>query len=130
MVEVVTLYNLAQGAVLELFQVELQRALDDIADVNRKAEDPREVQFKVRLTPDGERESCLVAITARTKLGTLRTVNTQLFLGRQGGQNVAVEHNPKQSSLFEETVPAPPNAPLEQKVTAAVDAAVSAARKR
>lgn len=104
MVDVVTLTTLAQGAVIELFQVELQRALDDIADPNRKAEDAREVTFKVRIIPEEDRESADVAISARTKLGTLRTVNTRLYLGQAKGVNVAVEHNPKQAQLFDEHV--------------------------
>jgi hypothetical protein len=106
---VVTLSTLAEGAVLELFQAELNKVLDNIADVNTDPEAKREISIKVRIAPNEKREMADVVVDVTSKLGSFKPVSTLMYLAKHRGENVAVEHNPKQLSL-----PAEPPAKFPQ----------------
>lgn len=94
--EYVSLENLGAGAALELFEVELQKVLDNISDENTKPTAPREVSLKIRIKPDEDRAAADVSIQAGSKLAPVRPYSTQIVFGIDHGQNVAREHNPKQ----------------------------------
>jgi hypothetical protein len=70
----VSLENLGGGAgkdtsaAIELFNAEFQRVLDNIADENTKPTAAREVNLKIKIKPDEDRELCKVEIHANSKL--------------------------------------------------------------
>lgn len=90
------------SAAIELFNVELQKALDNCLDDNTKATATREVTLKVKIKPDDDRESCKVEIHATSKLAPVHPYPTQFFLGKQHGKAVAMEDDPKQRNAFRE----------------------------
>jgi hypothetical protein len=98
-VEVVTLMNLANGAVGERFQEEWNKVLENIADPNTDAEEKRRISIHVTVNPDENRELGDVEIKTELKLPSMKAVRTQVFMTRHHGQNVAVEQNPKQMVL-------------------------------
>lgn len=97
-----TLANLGGGAAAEKFDDELRRVLENILDPNTDGGE-REVVLRVRIKPDKDRRAAAVAITCSAKLGGLAAFETQMFIGRDGGRAVAVEHNPRQANLFTDT---------------------------
>lgn len=98
--ERVSLENLGSGAAVELFNLELQRVLDNIIDENTKCGVVREVTLKVRIKPDEDREWGTVEIAASSKLAPVHPYPTQIIIGKERGKGVATEHDPKQMKMF------------------------------
>lgn len=101
----VTLDNIGGGALAELFGAELARILQNIADPNTDARAGRAITITVKFKPTATRDSAEVDLVCSSKLAGITTVQTQLFMGRQGGKLVAVENDPRQSGLFDEAKP-------------------------
>jgi hypothetical protein len=99
--EHVSLENLGSGAATELFNLELQRVLENISDENTKPTAMREVTLKVKIKPGEDRDYGDVEISCAAKLAPVRPFPTNIFIGRHLGKTVATEHNPKQARLFE-----------------------------
>lgn len=99
--QTVKLETLAGGAVRELFQAELERVLENIADINTDPQVARTITLSVTLKPGPKRESADVKVKCASKLAGIVTVNTQLFMGRHQGKLVAVENDPRQGGLFD-----------------------------
>ena len=103
--EPVTLGTIAGGALEELFGAELTKVLANIQDVNTDPKAKRSIGIKLEFAPSEDREMTEVKVTCNAKLAGLLTVKTRAFLGRQNGRLVAVEHDPKQSKLFDDGRP-------------------------
>jgi len=101
----VTLENIGNGALAELFEEELRRVLENIADPNTSAEATRVINMSVTLKPKKDRKSADVGITCSAKLAGVVTFQTTFFMGTQGGKLVAVESDPRQAGLFDENKP-------------------------
>jgi hypothetical protein len=97
-----TLGTIAAGALEELFGAELSKVLATIQDVNTDPKAKREIGIKLTFAPSEDREMTEVKVACNSKLAGLLTVKTRAFLGRQDGRLVAVEHDPKQSGLFDD----------------------------
>ena len=90
--EGITLDNLGDGAMKELFQVELDRVLKDILDLNTEAKAVREVNIKVVFKPDEERDLGATGIKVTSKLAGSRIFATRVSFGRNAqGQAEAKE---------------------------------------
>lgn len=97
---IVTISNIAGGAVPELFEHELQRVLENIADPNTDANATREINLKFRFKPlAGKREVGAITILSGSKLGPMTGAETEAYFVRTEGQYVMVEHNPKQVQM-------------------------------
>ena len=105
--EPVTLHTIAGGAAAELFDRELERIVADILDLNTEACAIREIDIKVKIKPDENRNFGAVAITVTSKTGAPKGVGTMLFFGKRNGMPVAVENNPQQPKLFDQLGPRP-----------------------
>lgn len=101
----VTLETIGGGALAELFERELGRILANITDPNTVAEQKRVMTLKLSFAPGAKRDVADVTITVEAKLASVRKVDAQLFLGRVQGKLVAVENDPRQSSLFDPAQP-------------------------
>lgn len=89
--EPITLETLGGGAAAEKFEIELQRVLDNIVDPNTKAEAPREVTLKVKITPDEKRSMASITITTSSKLAQDAEFASVCALGSVNGKGVARE---------------------------------------
>ncbi len=97
--ETVSISNLGDGALAELFDRELARVLENISDVNTESTAKREITLKVNFQPDVDRETSQVSIVATAKLAGSVGVSTRVYIGTRGGEKVAVEFDPKQLNL-------------------------------
>lgn len=97
----VTLDTIGGGALTELFDAELSRILGNIADPNTDTTSKRIITIQVKFKPNRDRDVADVELSCSSKLAGIMTVNTQLFMGRHQGKLIAVENDPRQSSLFD-----------------------------
>ncbi len=98
----VSLDTLGGGALGELFDAELSRILSNIADPNTSATQKRSMTITIAFKSGRDRDVAEVTLKCESKLAGIQTVQTQLFLGKQGGKHIAVENDPRQSKLFDE----------------------------
>lgn len=98
----VTLDTIGNAALVELFDAELARVLDNIQDPNTDAKTKRTITVKVSFSPNENRDIADVNLTCGSKLAGIKTVATRLFVGRHRGKLIAVENNPQQSTLFDQ----------------------------
>ena len=105
-IEGVTLHTIGGGALAELFAAEMTRVLENIADINTDGDQKRTITIAVTFKPNRDRDGAQVTLKCGSKLAGIMTVETQLFMGRQAGKLVAVENDPRQSSLFDPPKPA------------------------
>ena len=99
--EVMDLTNLSEGMAVELFNIELQKVINNMADVNSPAKARRTVTLKVTFVPDETRQVSDVLIDCESKLAAHRGVKTQIALGMYNGKHIAVEGNINQGKLFD-----------------------------
>lgn len=99
--EEVSLSNICGGAVEEVFQREFASILENIADVNTKAEAKRKITLEFTISPFEDRSGAQVTFHCKSKTVPIDAVKGTVFLQRKGLMMVAVPHDPKQSRLFE-----------------------------
>jgi hypothetical protein len=103
----VTLFTLANGALGELFDREMERVTADILDLNAKADAVRTITIKVKIKPDQNRNFGTVDMSISSTLGAPKGVASTMFFGRKNNHAVAVENVPDQKELFDPMGPRP-----------------------
>lgn len=98
----VSLDKLGNGAALELFDRELRRVIENIADVNTEAEAKRKITITVEIMPHESRDSAAVKIQAKSNIAPYKGHGTVVHIGREtkGGPLTALERN--QRDFFED----------------------------
>lgn len=76
------LSSLANGAVQEKLNIELQKVFDNIHDPNTKSKDKRAITIKLEFQPDENRQIINVASTFNTKLANPEGVETVVLTGK------------------------------------------------
>lgn len=102
----VTLDTIGGGALTELFDAELTRILSNITDPNTDTTTKRVMTLTIKFKPNRDRDVADVDISCAAKLAGIQTVSTQLFMGKHKGKLIAVENDPRQSTLFDADKPA------------------------
>lgn len=98
----VTLDSIAGGALVELFQAELSRVLDNITDINTDPAQKRTITITVEMKASTKRDAVETVVKCNSKLAGIMAVKTQLFVGKQSGKLVAVENDPRQGALLDQ----------------------------
>ena len=98
----VTLDSLGNGAAKQMFQAELERAIENILDPNVGTKGVRKVVLELRIHPtdDGEIGNCEIFVNSKLQDGPAYA--TRFYIGRENGRVVAYESNPKQLTLEDE----------------------------
>lgn len=100
--DVVSLATLGGGVAVELFDFELDRVLENIADESTDPEAPREITLKVTFKPSADRRSVARKIkVVANKLAGPEVQPGTIYVGRRHGVLVAVEYDPAQADLFD-----------------------------
>ena len=97
--EPISLENLADGAAIERFDIELAKVLRAMADPNTAVK-KHEVSLKVSLTPNDNDDFIKIDIEVHGKPAPPRGLTTTALLGR-GPMPMAHELAPKQAPLFD-----------------------------
>lgn len=99
--EFLNLQNLHGGAALELFDIELQRVLENILDVNTSP-GAREITLRIKIIPNERRDEIGIEIYPDSKMGKRKAISTAAYVGRQGGKGAVAQEIPKkQIPLFD-----------------------------
>jgi len=94
--EKVTLANLAMGGAVELFDEELRKVMENIADINTDPKTARTITLQVKIVPDKDRSFGPVEISCASKMAPVSKLSTRLFFGKDRGNYFAIEHDPTQ----------------------------------
>lgn len=89
--ELTSLANLDNGGAIELFDLELEKVLENIDDINKKGKDERSITLTVKLKPTDTEGIVSTQIEVKSKLAGQRTRSTHLMIGREGGKVKARE---------------------------------------
>ncbi|WP_254120961.1 replication terminator protein [Shouchella clausii] len=92
MSKIVDLNEFANGAVMERFNIELQKVLENIADPNTDPKKARKLNITVTLKADGERDIASVGIQAKTTLAPAKDIETKIVIDQdQAGKIIGKE---------------------------------------
>lgn len=89
---IVDLNEFADGAVMERFNIELQKVLENIADPNTDPKKARKLNITVTLKADGKRDIATVGIQAKTTLAPAKDIETKIVIDQdQAGKIIGKE---------------------------------------
>jgi hypothetical protein len=91
----VTLDNIANGAVKELFDREMQNVAKNIADPNIQATAKRTITISVRITPNENRENGSVLVDVGTKLPGVKPATAPIWFGKGAAGPAAYQNDPQ-----------------------------------
>lgn len=75
-----SILRMAMGAIEERVDYEMGHVMDNILDVNTPASKKRKLTLTVEFTPDSERQTIAVSVTAKTTLVPTNPINTSLYV--------------------------------------------------
>lgn len=110
----ITLAFLAEGGIGELFDREVKKVAANMRDPNTSPTATRKITLQLTFKPSKDRQSADIAGQTKTTLAPSEPVATRIFLGKRGGEIVAVAFDPGQHPLFEEDAD-PSVTPINQK---------------
>jgi len=84
MTKIINLSEFADGAVAERVNIELQKALENLADPNTDPKKARTITIKITMKGDDKRDLANVTVTANTKLAPAKDIETRIVLDRDG----------------------------------------------
>jgi hypothetical protein len=99
-----TLANLAKGAAMELFDIELEKVLENIDDINRDPKKARELDIVIKFVPTETQGIVLVKVGTKLKLSSFNEIKTHISYGRNEHtkQMEAYEIQRTQRSLWDD----------------------------
>ena len=88
--------EMAMGAIAEITDYEVERVVANIMDPNTAATAKRKITLTIELTPDDERRTIGVSVTAKSTLAATNPVATALYVTSDGnGELVVAEMVPQ-----------------------------------
>ena len=100
--EQLSLTNVMNGGLVELFDRELGEVLRNIADVNCPADKSRKINFEVTFKPFDDRSGAEILVKCASKLVGAGAPKTQIFLAKdKSGKVRAWSNDPRQVQLFQ-----------------------------
>jgi hypothetical protein len=99
-IETLNLVNICGGALVEVFERDLQKVLENIADQNTDADKNRIINIRLTFIPFKDRSGAVVELKSETKLPGIPAQSSTVFIDRQNGKTVAVPKDTKQAQLF------------------------------
>jgi len=95
-----TLANLAGGAAVELFEMELVRILENILDQNTKATAKRKIKLEVTFVPSPDRNQVATLVDCTSKPAPVDGAVATVFVGMtKSGIPRAVTYDPRQLQM-------------------------------
>ena len=91
-----SIMSMARGAFEERVDYEMDKVIQNILDPNTKATAERKITLTIELTPDDERRTIGVSVTAKSTLAATNPVATALYVTSDGnGELVVAEMVPQ-----------------------------------
>jgi len=99
-----SILELANGAILERADYELQRIIDNIRDPNTRPDKKRSLVLTIDFLPNFERDNIRLNVTAKSKLEATNPIATQMYITENDNEElIAVEltqNIPGQTNVF------------------------------
>lgn len=92
-VQRIELANFAGGAVEELFKNDLEKVIDNIADLNTSDKAARKLTIEFKFVPMEGRDLVGVEVKTKTTLAPTEGTKTKMVLNMEGDVLVAAEYN-------------------------------------
>jgi len=80
--------RLADGAVSERLELEMQRVLENVADPNTPWKKKRKIQLTITIDPNEKRELAAVTIDAKTTLAPANAIPATIMIGTDGAGKI------------------------------------------
>lgn len=109
--EVLSLDNIADGAVYEMAAEAFKKLAANIADPNTTAEQPRSIVITIKAKPYKDRNGAELAIKVDTKLAGMRSIDSTMYIAQKGGEHLAFGRNTKQVNMPFDLQPDPDSQP-------------------
>lgn len=84
----VSIDNLQRGAVVDMFDEEMKKVLENIGDENKRADFTRVITIKISIKPDKERYMAETSIDVTSKLAPTKKSSSLLFFSRSANGDV------------------------------------------
>ena len=81
-----SIMSMARGAFEERVDYEMDKVIQNILDPNTKATAKRKITLTIELTPDDERRTIGVSVTAKSTLAATNPVATALYVTSDGNR--------------------------------------------
>ncbi|MCI8403272.1 MAG: hypothetical protein HFE49_00050 [Clostridia bacterium] len=94
-VENAKILDVARGAIGELLDYELMKVVDNISDLNTKAESVRKLTITVSFKPDSARQNISMSTQIKPTLVPTNNVETALYLAESSEGRALVEMVPQ-----------------------------------
>lgn len=100
--EPVNLGSISRGALMEIFEIEIVKIAENIADTKTKATKKRKLTLELTFQPDPDRKTLKVTATAKTTLADIADHASRAYLGKgTDGKPYIFDTDPRQEMLFE-----------------------------
>lgn len=103
--EVIALDTLNGGQVVALFDRELEKILENIADENTPEKATRSLKIEIKIKPEEGRESAVVEVSAQSKLAAVKPSKSFAVFAYDGDRVTAYQSDPTQLKLGEGGAP-------------------------
>ena len=100
--QLLSIDNIADGAVKDLFEYEWDRILRDVADTTKQAKAKRTLTITLAVKPAEDRGSGDVEIEVVSKLAKPKASKGTVYLSNEEGRIVSYVNDPKQEDLIPE----------------------------
>lgn len=97
--ERMSLENVNGGQIVALFDRELGKVLENIADENTAAKAPRSITLTIKIKPEEDRGSAIVEVEGHSKLAPVKPSKSFAVFSSDGSQITAYQSDPKQLKL-------------------------------
>jgi len=99
--ETINIGNVANGAMVEAFHLELQKVLKNIMDPSTEATAKRYIRLELMLKPKDDRIQLSTEFTCTSKLAGIIPVDSRMFIGKDAeGNLVPLVDDPRQMNIF------------------------------
>jgi hypothetical protein len=97
--QTVTLESLNSGAVLDLFEAEWQKLINNIQDPNTKPDAVRKVKIEISVKPAKDRRNASTSVSVTPTLAHAMPHEASIVIGLEDGKVQAYTFDPNQKSL-------------------------------
>jgi hypothetical protein len=101
-VNVLSIGNICNGALPEIFNRDLEKILENINDPDTDADKKRSMTIELTFIPFSDRSGASVELKTKMKLVGVPAVTATVFIGKHEGRLVAVPKDEHQKELFGE----------------------------
>lgn len=97
--DVLSIDNMANGAVYEMLGEALKRMAANISDPNTEATQKRAITIKISASPYKDRSGAEYTISVDAKLAGIKPAEGTMYIARRGGEYLAFGRNTKQEEI-------------------------------